>query len=182
MTWKLDTAHSAIEFSVRHMMVSTVKGNFKDFSAELELDPDDLTRSSVKAVIQVASIDTREPQRNAHLVSADFFETEKYPEMVFQSSRVESAGGDRYRVVGDLTIKGTTRSITLDVTFLGLQTSPYGVRAAGFEAAAKISRQDFGLTWNVALETGGVLVGDEVKISVDAEANLVVEEPAAANS
>ncbi|MHB1523215.1 MAG: YceI family protein [Candidatus Dormibacteria bacterium] len=175
MTWKLDMAHSAIEFSVRHMMVSTVKGNFREFSADLELDPEDLTKSSVRAVVKVASIDTREPQRNAHLTSADFFEAEKFPEMVFQSTRVEHLGGDRYRVTGDLTIKDVTRPITLDVTHLGTQVSPYGVKAAGFEATATLSRKDFGLTWNVALETGGMLVGDEVKISVDAEANLVDE-------
>lgn len=180
MTWNLDMAHSAIAFSVRHMMVSTVKGNFKDFSAELELDPDDLTRSSVKAVVKVASIDTRDPQRNGHLTSPDFFDAEKYPDMTFQSTRVESLGGDRYRVLGDLTIKETTRPVTLDVTYLGQQTSPYGVKAAGFEASARISREEFGLTWNVALDTGGVLVGDEVKISVDAEANLVPQEQAAA--
>ena len=179
MTWKLDMAHSAIEFSVRHMMVSTVKGNFREFSADLELDPEDLTKSSVRAVVKVASIDTREPQRNAHLTSADFFEAERFPEMVFQSTRVEHLGGDRYRVTGDLTIKDVTRPITLDVTHLGTQVSPYGVKAAGFEATATLSRKDFGLTWNVALETGGMLVGDEVKISVDAEANLVDEAVAA---
>jgi polyisoprenoid-binding protein YceI len=179
MTWKLDMAHSAIEFSVRHMMVSTVKGNFREFSADLELDPEDLTKSSVRAVVKVASIDTREPQRNAHLVSADFFDVEKFPEMVFQSTRVEHVGGDRYRVTGDLTIRGVTRPITLDVTYLGTQVSPYGVKAAGFEATATLSRKDFGLTWNVALETGGMLVGDEVKISVDAEANLVDQSAAA---
>jgi polyisoprenoid-binding protein YceI len=179
MTWKLDMAHSAIEFSVRHMMVSTVKGNFREFSADLELDPEDLTKSSVRAVVKVASIDTREPQRNAHLVSADFFDVEKFPEMVFQSTRVEHVGGDRYRVTGDLTIRGVTRPITLDVTYLGTQASPYGVKAAGFEATATLSRKDFGLTWNVALETGGMLVGDEVKISVDAEANLVDQSAAA---
>ena len=179
MTWKLDMAHSAIEFSVRHMMVSTVKGNFREFSADLELDPADLAQSSVKAVVKVGSIDTREPQRNAHLTSADFFEADKFPEMVFQSTRVEHLGGDRYRVTGNLTIKDVTRPIALDVTHLGTQVSPYGVKAAGFEAATTISRKDFGLTWNVALETGGMLVGDEVKISVDAEANLVEETVAA---
>ena len=179
MTWKLDMAHSAIEFSVRHMMVSTVKGNFREFSADLELDPEDLTKSSVRAVVKTASIDTREPQRNAHLTSADFFEADKFPEMVFQSTQVEHLGGDRYRVTGDLTIKDVTRPITLDVTHLGTQVSPYGVKAAGFEATATLSRKDFGLTWNVALETGGMLVGDEVKISVDAEANLVEEAAAA---
>ncbi len=175
MAWKLDMAHSAVEFSVRHMMISTVKGNFKEFSVDVDIDPDDLAKSSVRAVIKAASIDTREPQRNAHLVSADFLDAEKYPEIVFQSRRVESVGGDRYRVEGDLTIKDVTRPVSLDVTSLGIQTSPYGVKAAGFEATTKISRQEFGLTWNVALETGGVLVGDEIKISIDAEVNEVAE-------
>ncbi|MHB1575461.1 MAG: YceI family protein [Candidatus Dormibacteria bacterium] len=171
MAWKLDMAHSAVEFSVRHMMISTVKGNFKDFSVDIDIDPDDLTKSSVRAVIKAASIDTREPQRNGHLVSADFLDAEKYPEIVFQSRRVASLGGERYQVEGDLTIKDVTRPVSLDVTLLGFETSPYGVKAGGFEATTKISRQDFGLTWNVALETGGVLVGDEIKISIDAEVN-----------
>ncbi len=171
MSWKLDTVHSAVEFSVRHMMVSTVKGNFREFAVDLELDPQDLTRSSAKAVIKAASIDTREQARNGHLVSADFFDAEKYPEITYQSRSVKALGGDRYQIEGDLTIKDTTRPVALDVTFLGVQTSPQGVKVAGFEAATKISRQDFGLTWNVALETGGVLVGDEIKISIDVEVN-----------
>ena len=173
MTWTLDTAHSAVEFSVRHMMVSTVKGNFKEFSVDLNLDPEDLVNSSAKAVIQAASIDTREPARNGHLTSADFFEVEKYPEITYQSRSVKALGGDRYQVEGDLTVKDVTRPVALEVAFLGVQTSPQGAKVAGFEASTKISRKDFGLNWNVALETGGVLVGDEIKISLDIEANEV---------
>ncbi len=173
MTWKLDTAHSAVEFSVRHMMVSTVKGNFKEFSVDLNLDPEDLVKSSAKAVIQAASIDTREAARNGHLTSADFFEVEKYPEITYQSRSVKALGGDRYQVEGDLTVKDVTRPVALEVAFLGVQTSPQGTKVAGFEASTKISRKDFGLNWNVALETGGVLVGDEIKISLDIEANEV---------
>ena len=173
MTWKLDTAHSAVEFSVRHMMVSTVKGNFKEFSVDLNLDPEDLVKSSAKAVIQAASIDTREPARNGHLTSADFFEVEKYPEITYQSRSVKALGGDRYQVEGDLTVKDVTRPVALEVAFLGVHTSPQGAKVAGFEASTKISRKDFGLNWNVALETGGVLVGDEIKISLDIEANEV---------
>jgi polyisoprenoid-binding protein YceI len=173
MTWKLDTAHSAVEFSVRHMMVSTVKGNFKEFSVDLDLNPENLAQSSAKAVIKAASIDTREPARNGHLISADFFDVEKYPDITYQSRGVKALGGDRYQIEGDLTIKDVTRSVPLEVTFLGVQTSPQGAKVAGFEAATKISRKDFGLNWNVALETGGVLVGDEIKISIDVEANEV---------
>ncbi|MHB1501291.1 MAG: YceI family protein [Candidatus Dormibacteria bacterium] len=171
MAWKLDAAHSAVAFSARHMMVSTVRGNFEEFAADIEIDPDDLSKASVHAVIKAASIDTRVDARNGHLRSADFFDVEKYPDIVYQSRRVESLGGDRYRVEGDLTIKDVTRPVPLDVTFHGIQTSPQGARVAGFEAAGKVSREDFGLTWNMALETGGVVVGDEIKISIDAEAN-----------
>ena len=176
MSWKLDTAHSAVEFSVRHMMVSTVKGNFKEFAVDLEINPQDLTHSSAKTVIKTASIDTREPARNGHLISADFFDAEKYPEITYQSRGVKALGGDRYQVEGDLTIRDVTRSVALDVTYLGVQTSPQGVKVAGFEASAKISRKEFGLSWNVALETGGALVGDEIKISLDIEADEVAAE------
>lgn len=171
MTWKLDPYHSAVEFSVRHMMVSTVKGNFREFSADLEIDPDDLTKSSVRAVIKAASIDTRVEPRNAHLVSADFFDAEKFPDLVYQSTEVQALGGDRYRVLGNLTIKDVTNPVPLDVTFHGIQTSPQGAKVAGFEATAKVSREAFGLTYNMALETGGVVIGDEIKVSIDAEAN-----------
>ncbi len=182
MTWKVDNAHTAIEFSARHMMVSTVRGHFNEFSGEVELDPDDLGKSRASATIKAASIDTREPSRDAHLRSADFFDVEKYPDLTYRSTAIESLGGNRYRVAGELTICGTTRPLELQVDFLGLEKSPYGVRVAGFEAVGMISRKDFGLTWNVGLETGGWLVGDEIRIRVDAEANEVQEAEAGAAS
>ncbi|MGH7643820.1 MAG: YceI family protein [Candidatus Dormibacteria bacterium] len=175
MSWKVDNAHTSLEFSTRHMMVSTVRGHFNEFSGEVELDPQDLTRSWAKAEIKVASLDTREERRDAHLRSADFFDVENFPLITYQSRKIESHGDDRFLVQGELTIKGITRPVELNVEFLGLENSPYGFRVAGFEATGKVSRQDFGLTWNVALETGGVMVGDEIKLRIDAEADEVVE-------
>lgn|SRR5487761_543675 len=182
MSWKVDNAHTSLEFSARHMMVSTVKGHFNQFSGEVELDPSDLTRSWARAEIQAASVDTREARRDDHLRSADFFDIEKYPLIVFKSGKIESRGGNRYRVQGELTIKDATRPIELDVEFLGMETSPYGFRVAGFEATASLSRKDFGLNWNVALETGGWLVGDEIKLRIDAEADEMVEAAAASGA
>jgi polyisoprenoid-binding protein YceI len=175
MSWKVDNAHTSLEFSARHMMVSTVKGHFNEFSGEVEIDPDDLTRSWAKAEIQVGSVDTREDRRDAHLRSADFFDVEKFPLITYKSGKIESRGSNQFRVEGELTIKGVTRPIELDVEFLGMETSPYGFKVAGFEASGNLSRQDFGLTWNVALETGGFMVGDEIKLRIDAEADEVVE-------
>ncbi|MGH7698648.1 MAG: YceI family protein [Candidatus Dormibacteria bacterium] len=182
MTWKVDNAHTAIEFSVRHMMVSTVKGNFTDFAGELELDPDDPGRSRARATIQVASVDTRQAMRDQDLRSANFFDAEQFPVIRYASRAVQHLGGDRYRVEGELTIRDITRPLPLEVRFLGLQQSPWGTRVAGFEASGSLSRKDFGITYNVALETGGLVVGDEVKIRVDAEAveEVAVPEPAAA--
>lgn len=177
MSWKVDNAHTSVEFSARHMMVSTVKGHFNEFSGEVEIDPQDLTRSWAKAEIQASSVDTREERRDAHLRSADFFDVEKFPLITYQSGRIESRGHNRFRVDGELTIKGVTRPVELDVEFLGMEQSPYGFRVAGFEASGKLGRQDFGLTWNVALETGGFMVGDEIKLRIDAEVDEVVEAP-----
>lgn len=175
MTWTLDPYHTAIEFSARHMMVSTVRGHFTEFSAELEIDPNDLTHSSAKATIKATSVDTRVAPRNIHLTSADFFDAEKYPNLTYQSRKIESVGGDRYKVEGDLTIKDVTKSVVLDVTFLGIQKSPQGQLVAGFEATGKLNRADFGLTYNMALEAGGVVIADEIKINIDAEANQAAE-------
>ncbi|HVB53047.1 MAG TPA: YceI family protein [Candidatus Acidoferrales bacterium] len=175
MSWKVDNAHTSLEFSTRHMMVSTVRGHFNEFSGEVEIDPQDLTRSWAKAEIKTASIDTREDRRDAHLRSADFFEVEKFPLITYQSGKIESRGGNKFRVEGELTIKDVTRNIELDVQFLGMETSPYGFQVAGFEATGILSRKDFGLTYNVALETGGIVVGDEIKLRIDAEADEVVE-------
>ncbi|HVC40155.1 MAG TPA: YceI family protein [Candidatus Dormibacteraeota bacterium] len=182
MSWKVDNAHTSLEFSARHMMVSTVKGHFNEFVGEVDIDPEDLTRSWATAVIQAKSLDTREERRDTHLRSADFFDVEKFPEITYRSGKIERRGENRFRVAGELTIKGVTRPIELDVEFLGMGTSPYGVKVAGFEASGTLSRKDFDLNWNVALETGGWLVGDEIKLRVDAEANEEVQAEAGAET
>lgn len=166
--WNIDPSHSQVEFSVRHLMIATVKGRFGDVQGTVMADDGDPARSQIDVTITAASIDTRVPQRDEHLRSADFFDVEKFPTLRFQSRRIEGIG-DELRVVGDLTIRDVTREVSLDVTSHGQQTDPWGGRRAGFEATGKIKRSDFGLTWNQALETGGVMVGDEVKISIDVE-------------
>lgn len=167
--WEIDPVHSEVEFSVRHLMVSTVKGRFADVSGYVEFDPENPATASVEATINAASIDTRSEDRDNHLRSADFFDVEKYPTITFKSTRVEAAGGNRYRVIGDLTMHGVTREVTLDAEFHGTHPDPYGGVRAGFSASTKINRTDFGLTWNAALETGGVMVSEEVKINLELE-------------
>jgi polyisoprenoid-binding protein YceI len=168
-TWKIDPAHSQVEFAIRHLMITTVRGRFNDVKGTVVTEGDDPATAQVEVIIDVNSIDTREPQRDAHLKSADFFDVEKYPYITFKSRRVTDVKGDRFKLVGDLTIHGVTRDATLDVTSEGRATDPWGGERAGYSATTKINRKDFGLTWNQALETGGVLVGDEVKISIDLE-------------
>jgi polyisoprenoid-binding protein YceI len=177
MSWKVDQAHTLVEFSVKHMMISTVRGRFHNFSGTLNLDEEYPERSSIEGVVEVASLDTHEPNRDAHLRSADFFDVEKYPTMKFRSTRIEKTGDNRFDVVGDLTIKNVTREITFNVTSEGQGKDPYGSRHWGFSAETTINRKDFGLNWNVALETGGWLVGDLIKVNVDLEAVQQVEEP-----
>jgi polyisoprenoid-binding protein YceI len=168
-TWKIDAAHSHIEFAVKHMMISTVKGRFTDVTGTITAVDDDPAASVVDISIATASIDTREPQRDAHLRSTDFFDAEKYPAITFKSTRVEDIRGDRFRLVGNLTIHGVTGEVALDVTSEGRGTDPWGGERAGYSAKTSIKRSDYGLRWNQALETGGVLVGDEVKIHIDLE-------------
>ena len=168
--WQIDPTHSLIEFAVKHMMFTTVKGRFGGVHGTIVDDPADPSRSSVEVELDAASIDTREEKRDAHLRSPDFLDVEGYPTITFKSSRVEHAGQDRLRVVGDLTIHGTTREVVLDTTINGRGTNPFGLEVAGFTAETTINRRDFGLTWNVALEAGGVLVGDTVKILLEVEA------------
>jgi polyisoprenoid-binding protein YceI len=175
MSWKVDTAHTSIEFAARHMMVSTVRGHFNEFTAEVELDPEDLAHSWVTAEIRAASLDTREEKRDTHLRSADFFDVEKFPLITYKSGQIESRGENKFLVQGELTIKDATRPIELEAEFLGMQTSPYGFRVAGFEAIGQLSREDFGLTWNVALETGGFMVADEIRLRLDGEVDEVIE-------
>ncbi len=168
-TYQIDPAHTQIHFTIPHLMVFKVRGNFNDFSGRVEADPASNSLSSAQATIQVASIDTRNQKRDDHLRSADFFQAEKYPEMTFVSKSVSGNGSD-IQVVGDLTIRGITKEITLNGAFLGAATDPWGNQRTGFEATGKLNRKDFGLTWNKALETGGVVVGDEVEIGLEVEA------------
>ncbi|RSD28431.1 YceI family protein [Mesobacillus subterraneus] len=169
--WTVDQAHSAIGFEVKHMMVSKVKGSFESYTANVEAaDLTDLTTASIAFKIDTASINTRNEDRDNHLKSADFFDVENNPTIDFQSTNITKDGED-YKVAGDLTINGVTKPVTFDVEFGGKGTNPWGVEVSGFEAETKINREDFGLTWNAALETGGVLVGKEIKIKVELEVN-----------
>lgn len=168
-TWKIDPAHTHVEFAVKHMMIATVKGRFSEVTGEIQLDEGTLPNSKVNIDINVASIDTREPQRDAHLRSADFFDVEKSSKMTFRGRAIEGPL-DEFKLTGDLTIHGITRPVTFDVTHEGRGKDPWGGARIGFSATGKIKRSDFGLTWNAALETGGFLVGDDVKISIDVEA------------
>ena len=170
-TWNIDPAHSSVEFTVRHMMVTTVRGSFGEFSGQINFDPDRPQDASVEAVIQAATINTGTADRDAHLRSADFFEVEKFPTITFRSTRVDAQDPMQAKVYGDLTMHGVTREVALKVSFLGQQKNPFtGMPTVGFEASVSIDREDFGLTWNQALEAGGVLVSKEVKISLDVQA------------
>jgi polyisoprenoid-binding protein YceI len=169
-TWTIDPAHTDVSFSVKHLMISTVRGRFADVTGTITLDGSDITSARVEAEIAAASIDTRQDQRDAHLRSADFFEVETYPTLAFRSRRVERITGDRYRIVGDLTIRDVTREVVLDGTDEGRGRDPWGGERLAFSATTTIDRRDFGLTWNQALETGGVLVSNEIKISLDVQA------------
>jgi polyisoprenoid-binding protein YceI len=169
VTWKIDPSHSHVEFAVRHLMISTVKGRFGDIDGMVTMTDDDVSTASVDATIGVASIDTREPQRDAHLKSADFFDVEKFPTLTFKSRRVAPRPNGSFALVGDLTVHGVTREVAFDVESEGAGRDPWGNQRAGFSAKATISRKDFGLTWNQLLEAGGFAVGDEVKISIDTE-------------
>lgn len=169
MAWQLDTAHTHIGFSVKHMMVSTVRGQFTQFSGTVALDEQHPERSHVAVSIDPTSISTGDPKRDGHLRSADFFEVEKYPTITFTSTNVEPAGTDEYRVTGDLSMHGITRPVTLNVTLEGQSHDMMGQRRAGFTISTAINRKDYDLTWNVALEQGGVLVSDKVQLVIEAE-------------
>jgi polyisoprenoid-binding protein YceI len=169
MAWSIDSAHTRAGFSVRHMMIANVHGQFEKVSGTVDFNEQDPARSSVDVQIEVASLNTRDEKRDAHLRSADFFDTEKYPVMTFRSRRAEKLSNSHGRLIGDLTIRGLTREVALDVEYTGQAKSPWGTTSAGFTATAKINRKDWGLNWNVALETGGVLVGDTVTIQIEAE-------------
>lgn len=170
MAWKIDNAHSRIMFAVRHMMISTVRGEFKRFSGTIQINEAELTKSSVSVQIEAASIDTNDPQRDAHLKSPDFLDVENSPYITFKSTRIEQVVNERGKIYGDLTVRGVTVEVALDTEFSGMAKSPWGQTSAGFEAETKFNRSDFGLEWNRALETGGVLVGEEVKVTIELEA------------
>jgi polyisoprenoid-binding protein YceI len=168
--YQIDSAHSSAHFSVRHMMISNVRGEFTKLSGTIVYDSENPANSSIDAVIDAASISTREPQRDAHLKSADFLDVEKFPTIAFQGKEI-SGHGTEWRVKGDLTIHGVTQLVTLDVEGPTPETKdPWGNQRIGASVTAKIHRKDFGLTWNSTLEAGGVLIGDEVKITIDLEA------------
>jgi len=174
-TWNIDPSHSAIAFTVRHMVVSKTRGRFTKWSGQLRFDPEDPAASSVEVNIEPGSIDTADAQRDAHLRSPDFFDVEKFPGASFRSTKVEDRGGDRYRVTGDLTLRGVTRPVVLDVTYEGSGKDPWGGERAGFSASTSLERKQFGLEWNKALETGGLLVGEKVDLTLEIEA---IKQPA----
>ena len=170
ITWKIDPAHTVAEFKVKHMMIANVKGTIKGITGDLTEHTTDASLSSIEATLDVSTLNTGEPQRDGHLKSPDFLELEKYPTITFKSSQVERKGEEEYAVTGDLTIHGVTRPVTLSVEGpTPPQKDPWGNVRIGLEATTKIDRKDFGLTWNTALETGGILVGDTVHITIEAE-------------
>lgn len=168
-TFDLDPAHTRIGFSARHMMVSKVRGQFGEFTGSITIADEPLA-STAEAVIKTASIDTRNPDREQHLTGSDFLDVEKYPEMSFRSTRVTAHRGNEFTVLGDLTIKDVTRPVELTLELEGVGNSPWGQQVLGFSLTGEIDREDFGMTWNVGLETGGVLVSKNVKLEIEGEA------------
>ncbi len=169
-TWRIDPAHSAAEFKVRHMMISYVKGRFSGLSGVLKLDETDHAHSFVEVSIPAASVKTVDEKLDAHLKDADFFDVEKFPTLTFKSTSIRSDGGRDFKVTGDLTIRGVTNSVTLNVNDVSQPSKdPWGNQRIGLSATAKVNRKDFGLVWNAPLEFGGMLVGDEVTIALDVQ-------------
>lgn len=169
MAWKIDSAHSHVTFGVRHMMISTARGRFGEVNGTVEFDEANPINSTVNVQIEAASIDTRDAQRDGHLRSADFLDADNYPTLTFVSKRVEKIDDSHGRIIGDLTIRGVSKEVVLDTEYAGQAKSPWGTTSAGFSAKTAINRKDWGLEWNGALETGGVLVGDQVNIDIDLE-------------
>lgn len=172
-TWNIDPVHTQVEVAVKHMMITTVRGRFPDVRGTITVDEEDPESSGVEVTIDAAGIDTRNEDRDAHLRSEDFLDVEEHPEITFRSTRIEGAHdepGEPFRVVGDLTIRGETREVVLDATYEGTGEDPWGGTRVGFSASTEIDRRDFGLRWNQALETGGVLVANTVKIELEVQA------------
>jgi polyisoprenoid-binding protein YceI len=179
MSWKIDPAHSQITFSIRHMMISNVHGRFENFTGSIDFNEADPTRSSVDVKIEAGSINTREPMRDNHLKSPDFFEAEKYPNLTFVSKRIEKVDDHHGRIIGDLTIRDIAHEVVLDTEYSG-QSTLWGKTNAGFSASARINRKNWNLNWNKVVESGGWLVGDDINVNIDLE--LVKEaEPVAEN-
>jgi len=168
-TWTIDPAHSSAEFAVKQLMVSTFKGHFRSLEGTVHLDEANPANSSVAASVDVASVDTQTPDRDAHLRSDDFFNAERYPKMTFRSTRVEQIDGTNWKVTGELTVRDVTKEVVLDTEYEGRIVDPWGNERIGFTARTELSRKEFGVRWNAAIETGGVVVGDKVRISLNIE-------------
>jgi polyisoprenoid-binding protein YceI len=170
MAWEIDAAHSEASFSVKHMMFATVRGHFNVLSGSLHIDEEHPTNSWVDAQVDATSVDTRDPKRDGHLRSPDFFDTEHYPTLTFKSSKVEKIDDNHYKVPGDLTMHGVTKPVVFDAEYHGQGKNPWGLQVAGLSAKTKVNRKEWGLNWNAALEGGGVLVSEDVNIEIDLEA------------
>jgi polyisoprenoid-binding protein YceI len=179
-SWIIDNSHSSVQFSVRHLTISKVRGRFHNFSGTVNFDEATPANSSVDVKIEAASIDTRDEKRDGHLQSPDFLDVANYPYLTFVSKRVEVLGDAHAKIYGDLSIRGVTNEVVLNVEYSGQAKAPWGTTSAGFSGSTKINRKDWGLSWNAPLETGGVLVGEEVTIEIELEIIKQVEEPAAA--
>lgn len=175
MAWTIDTSHTQLEFSAKHMMISTVRGRFTKFSGTVVIDAEHPEKSTAEGAVEIASIETHDTSRDAHLRSADFFDAEKFPQMTFRSTRIFVVPDGEYRVTGDLTIRDVTRPVTFTVTDTGSAKDPWGNQRRAFSATATINRKDWGLNWNVALEAGGFLVGEQVKLQIELELIQVAE-------
>src|SRR6267143_560345 len=180
MSWTVDPNHTQVEFSAKHMGIMTVKGHITGVQATIDFNEDDFTASSVAAIIDPTTLTTNDERRDAHLKSPDFLSVEQFPTIAFKSTRIERAAHDQYRMTGDLNIRNVTRPVTLDVVYSGQAKDPMGGVHAGFSAHTSINRKDWGLTWNVALETGGFLVGEEVKLALEVEVVKATEVVSAA--
>jgi polyisoprenoid-binding protein YceI len=178
MAWQIDLAHSEVTFSVKHMMISTVRGKFSRFSGTVDANEQNPAGAQIAVQIEAASLDTGNEQRDTHLRSPDFFDVERFPNITFKSTRIEQRGDSEYAMHGDLTIRDVTKPVVLNVEYAGQAKSPWGVVSAGFSAQTKINRKDWGLNWNVALETGGWLVSDEIRISIEVELQQQAEQAA----
>ncbi len=169
MSWQIDPSHSSINFTARHMMIAKVHGNFAQFSGTVNFDEHNPANTAVDITIDATSLNTKEDKRDTHLRSSDFLDVEVYPTLTFKSSHIELIDEDNAKLIGDLTIKNVTKEVILDVEYLGQAQSPWGTTNAGFTATTTINRKEWDLNWNVALETGGFLVGDKIKINIDLE-------------